>query len=179
MLFAGLFNMTHVCSLAGLCPQRLRNAKPYVPVWDIHHILCLSGETVAGTLSLRLQQLDVRCETKTRDNASLPPSCYCAHTSATWACVMRSVWLPADTTLQDVQSPLDLTHTNAGRSAKLCLSLASAGMQVFVNVVVSVQYQVGTEPSHASLLCCFLAAMSPEDICTPVMPPAPHWSACR
>ena len=79
----------------------------------------------------------------------------------------------------DVQSPLDLTHTNAGRSAKLCLSLASAGMQVFVNVVVSVQYQVGTEPSHASLLCCFLAAMSPEDICTPVMPPAPHWSACR
>ena len=27
-----------------------------------------TGESVAGSLSLRVQQLDVRCETKTRDN---------------------------------------------------------------------------------------------------------------
>ena len=73
VLFGALFDMPHVCSLAELSPQRLENAKPYVPIWDIHHTLCVTGETVAGSLSLRLQQLDVRCETKTRDNASLPP----------------------------------------------------------------------------------------------------------
>ncbi|KAK9814701.1 hypothetical protein WJX72_010130 [[Myrmecia] bisecta] len=31
-------------------------------------IYCCVGEAVAGSLSLRIQQLDVRCETKTRDN---------------------------------------------------------------------------------------------------------------
>ncbi|EIE18919.1 flagellar associated protein [Coccomyxa subellipsoidea C-169] len=31
-------------------------------------ICCLIGESVAGSLSLRVQQLDVRCETKTKDN---------------------------------------------------------------------------------------------------------------
>jgi len=31
-------------------------------------IHCYLGESVAGTLSLRVQQLDVRCETKTKDN---------------------------------------------------------------------------------------------------------------
>lgn len=32
------------------------------------HSPLFAGERVAGTLSLRVQQLDVRCETKTRDN---------------------------------------------------------------------------------------------------------------
>lgn len=31
-------------------------------------LLCCIGEALAGTLSLRIQQLDVRCETKTMDN---------------------------------------------------------------------------------------------------------------
>lgn len=31
-------------------------------------VCCLLGEAVAGKLSLRVQQLDVRCETKTKDN---------------------------------------------------------------------------------------------------------------
>ncbi|KAK9808140.1 hypothetical protein WJX73_001299 [Symbiochloris irregularis] len=31
-------------------------------------VCCCIGEAVAGTLSLRIQQLDVRCETKTKDN---------------------------------------------------------------------------------------------------------------
>jgi regulator of protease activity HflC (stomatin/prohibitin superfamily) len=31
-------------------------------------VQCYCGETVAGKLSLRVQQLDVRCETKTKDN---------------------------------------------------------------------------------------------------------------
>ena len=30
-----------------------------------------TGESVAGSLSLRVQQLDVRCETKTKDNVGL------------------------------------------------------------------------------------------------------------
>ena len=30
--------------------------------------LALTGESVSGSLSLRVQQLDVRCETKTKDN---------------------------------------------------------------------------------------------------------------
>lgn len=32
-----------------------------------------AGESVAGSLSLRVQQLDVRCETKTKDNVG--PHC--------------------------------------------------------------------------------------------------------
>ncbi|KAK9918229.1 hypothetical protein WJX75_002408 [Coccomyxa subellipsoidea] len=31
-------------------------------------VCCCLGESVAGSLSLRIQQLDVRCETKTKDN---------------------------------------------------------------------------------------------------------------
>lgn len=33
-----------------------------------HCLLCLLGESISGSLSLRVQQLDVRCETKTKDN---------------------------------------------------------------------------------------------------------------
>lgn len=31
-------------------------------------VCCCTGERVAGGLSMRIQQLDVRCETKTKDN---------------------------------------------------------------------------------------------------------------
>ena len=37
-----------------------------------HKLLCCAGEAVAGSLSLRIQQLDVRCETKTLDNVRAP-----------------------------------------------------------------------------------------------------------
>jgi len=33
-----------------------------------HCLVCVLGESVSGSLSLRVQQLDVRCETKTKDN---------------------------------------------------------------------------------------------------------------
>lgn len=85
VLSAGLIDMAHECITALLCSSNLRNVKPYVPVWDIHHWVYALGETVAGTLSLRLQQLDVRCETKTRDNASLPPLLLLCTHSYTWA----------------------------------------------------------------------------------------------
>jgi hypothetical protein len=34
-------------------------------------VCCCIGEAVSGGLSLRIQQLDVRCETKTKDNVSV------------------------------------------------------------------------------------------------------------
>ena len=44
--------------------------------FPLHKALCLAGEAVAGSLSLRIQQLDVRCETKTLDNVrALSPVC--------------------------------------------------------------------------------------------------------
>jgi hypothetical protein len=36
----------------------------------------LCGEGVAGVLSLRVQQLEVKCETKTKDNVSGSHSCF-------------------------------------------------------------------------------------------------------
>jgi len=69
-----------------------------------------AGEAVAGSLSLRIQQLDVRCETKTLDNVRSPGrACFC--------------FIATQVAGQD--------------------SHHSAPGQVFVNVVVSVQYQVG------------------------------------
>jgi regulator of protease activity HflC (stomatin/prohibitin superfamily) len=45
------------------CGSYRRTAKP-----GFNWVLCCIGEGVAGHISLRVQQLDVRCETKTKDN---------------------------------------------------------------------------------------------------------------
>jgi hypothetical protein len=49
------------------------------------------GETVAGRLSLRVQQLEVRCETKTKDNVSLV--CLLTCLAGSWCLMASSVVL--------------------------------------------------------------------------------------
>lgn len=52
------------------CGRYTRTAHPgYNCVW------CCVGEAVAGSLSLRIQQLDVKCETKTKDNVFVDVIC--------------------------------------------------------------------------------------------------------
>ena len=61
------------------------------------HRNLLTGESVAGSLSLRVQQLDVRCETKTKDNVCSPAATlrYRASQNMVVTCHTASIWWTA------------------------------------------------------------------------------------
>jgi hypothetical protein len=95
------------------------------------------GETVAGSLSLRVQQLDVKCETKTRDNVS--PSKmhkWCVGPGGCLIALFRCFRNGRSGGSGEL-SPYVIHDLHA-----LQLVQDLHAVQVFVTIVVSVQYQV-------------------------------------
>lgn len=61
-----------------------------------------AGECVAGSLSMRIQQLDVRCETKTKDNVFVNVVVSVQYRKFAWSDVMITVSACAAMTKHDL-----------------------------------------------------------------------------
>lgn len=69
-----------------------------------------AGEAVAGSLSLRVQQLDVRCETKTRDNVFVTVVVSVQYQVSGASAHMYSTKHPADSFAKHIKHVVTVSH---------------------------------------------------------------------